>query len=208
MKDVDVKTMLKEIGAKPVPASVRKFYYCFGGLTFLTFCVQVLTGIILAMYYVPTPEGAYASIQFIMTDVNMGAVVRSIHRIASNLMVVFVLFHMLRVILTKSYKHPRQFNWVAGVCLLLLTLGFCFTGYMLIWDQVGYWAAVIGTQIAGSIPLLGGVLQEMAQGGSKVSGVTLSRFYALHIAGMPILAILFLTLHFIMIRKQGISRGL
>jgi len=200
--------MLRDVGAKPVPLSVRRFYYCFGGLTFLTFLVQVMTGIILAMYYVPTPEGAHASIQFIMTEVNLGAVIRSIHRMASNLMVIFVLLHMLRVILTKSYQHPRQLNWIAGVCLLVLTLGFCFTGYLLIWDQVGYWAAVIGTQIAGSIPFLGGFLQDLAQGGSKVSGFTLSRFYALHIAGLPILAILFLILHFLMIRKQGISRGL
>ncbi|WP_273484362.1 selenite/tellurite reduction operon b-type cytochrome ExtP [Desulforamulus ruminis] len=207
-RDVDVKTMLQEVAAHPVPEYARKFYYCFGGLTFLTFVIQVLTGILLAVYYKPTPEAAYESVKFITDEVALGAVVRSVHRICSNLMVVLVILHMLRVIYTGSYKRPRQFNWVVGVTLLLLTLGFCFTGYLLIWDQVGYWAAVIGTQIMGSVPVVGDTLLNLAQAGSKVSGYTLTRFYALHIVVLPVVTIVFLVIHFIMVRKQGISGGL
>lgn len=207
-KEVEVKDMLKEVAAHPVPKYARKFYYCFGGLTFFTFILQVLTGILLAVYYKPTPEAAYQSIQFIMNEVTMGAVVRTIHRICSNLMVVFVILHMLRVIYTGSYKPPRQFNWVVGATLLVLTLGFCFTGYLLIWDQVGYWAAVIGTQIVGAVPFIGEPLLEIAQAGSKVTGYTLTRFYAIHVVVLPVVTIGFLVAHFIMVRKQGISGGL
>lgn len=208
IRDVDVKTMLKEVAAHPVPQYARKFYYCFGGLTFFTFVIQVLTGILLAIYYKPTPEAAYQSVKFITDEVTMGAVVRSVHRICSNLMVVLVVLHMLRVIYTGSYKPPRQFNWVVGATLLLFTLGFCFTGYLLIWDQVGYWAAVIGTQIMGSVPFVGETLLNLAQAGSKVTGYTLTRFYALHVVVLPVATIIFLAVHFIMVRKQGISGGL
>lgn len=206
--EVEVKDMLKEVATHPVPKSARKFYYCFGGLTFFTFLLQVLTGIILAIYYKPTPEAAYQSVQFIMDEVALGAVIRTLHRVCSNLMVVLVILHMLRVIYTGSYRKPRQFNWVVGVTLFLLTLAFCFTGYLLIWDQMGYWGAVIGTKMVGIVPFIGDSLLNIAQGGTKVTGFTLTRFYAIHIVVLPIITVLFLVIHFIMVRKQGISGGL
>lgn len=207
-KEPDLKSILHEAADHPVPHHARSFLYCFGGLTFLTFLVQVVTGMLLAVYYRPAPEMAYQSVKFITEEVAMGSVIRSIHSICSNLMVVLVIIHMLRVIYTGSYKPPRQFNWVAGVLLLQLVLGFCFTGYLLVWDQVGYWAAVIGTQIMGSVPVIGDMLLNLAQAGSKVTGYTLTRFYALHIVVLPVSAILLMGFHFFMVRKQGISGGL
>jgi cytochrome b6 len=162
----------------------------------------------LAIYYKPTPEAAYQSVQFIMDEVALGAVIRTLHRVCSNLMVVLVILHMLRVIYTGSYRKPRQFNWVVGVTLFLLTLAFCFTGYLLIWDQMGYWGAVIGTKMVGIVPFIGDSLLNIAQGGTKVTGFTLTRFYAIHIVVLPIITVLFLVIHFIMVRKQGISGGL
>lgn len=201
----DVKSIWTEMATHPVPAHARNFMFCFGGLTFLTFVVQVLTGIMLAVYYRPTPEMAYQSVKFITEEVSMGAALRSVHNIAANLMVILVVIHMLRVIYTGSYKPPRQFNWLVGAALLVLVLGFCFTGYLLVWDQVGYWAAVIGTKIMGSVPLVGNKLLLLTQAGTKVTGYTLTRFYILHIVVFPVLAILLMVAHFYLVRKQGIS---
>ncbi|GFN22837.1 cytochrome b N-terminal domain-containing protein [Thermanaeromonas sp. C210] len=208
LKEPDLKSIWREVADHPVPFHARSFLYCFGGLTFLTFLVQTVTGIILAIYYRPTPEMAYQSVKFIMEEVPMGSVIRSVHNIGANLMVILVVIHMLRVIYTGSYKPPRQFNWVVGVSLLLLVLTFCFTGYLLVWDQVGYWAAIIGTKIMGSIPLLGDKLLVLTQGGTKVTGYTLTRFYALHVVVLPILTLILMGIHFFLVRKQGISGGL
>lgn len=198
----------REIAEHPVPRHARNFLYCFGGLTFLCFVVQVITGVLLAVYYRPTPEMAYRSVMFINEEVTMGAAVRSVHNIAANLMVVMVVLHMLRVIYTGSYKPPRQFNWVVGASLLLIVLGFCFTGYLLTWDQVGYWAAVIGARIMGSVPLVGDKLLLLTQAGTKVTGYTLTRFFALHVVVLPLLTVGLMAIHFFMVRKQGISGGL
>ena len=200
--------MFKELGSHPVPKHARNYMYCFGGITFLLFLIQVITGILLAIYYKPTPELAYESVIFIEQQVWMGAAIRSIHNVAANLMVITVLLHMFRVIYTGSYKPPRHMNWIIGVCLLIIVFAFCFTGYLLPWDQLGYWAAVIGTKIMGSIPWLGEKLLLLSQAGSKVTGYTLIRFYALHIVVLPVIAIVSMVIHFLMIRKQGISGGL
>lgn len=206
--ETDLRTIWKEIAAHPVPFHARNFMFCFGGLTLLTFVVQVFTGILLAVYYRPTPETAYQSVKFITDEVSMGAALRSVHSVAANLMVIMVILHMLRVVYTGSYKPPRQFNWVVGACLLVIVFGFCFTGYLLVWDQVGYWAAVIGTRIMGSVPLVGNTLLLLAQAGTKVTGYTLTRFYILHVVVFPLLTMALLAAHFYMVRKQGISGGL
>lgn len=207
-RELSLGTIWKEVAAHPVPRQVRNFMYCFGGMTFLLFLVQAVTGAILAIYYKPTPELAYQSVLFIENEVTMGAAIRSVHNISANLMVIMVVLHMLRVIFTGAYKPPRQFNWVAGVLLLMVVFAFCFTGYLLPWDQVGYWAAVIGAKILGSVPLIGPKLLLIAQAGTKVTGYTLMRFYILHICVLPILTIGLLIAHFYLVRKQGISGGL
>lgn len=204
-KEVELKSILQEIAEHPVPSHARNFIFCFGGITFLLFLVQVLTGILLAVYYKPTMEGAYQSVMFIINDVTMGKAIRSVHNISANLMLIMVVLHCLRVIFTGSYKPPRQFNWVVGVFLLLIVILFCFTGYLLPMDQVGYWGAIIGTKILGSIPIVGEKLLLLSQAGTKITDYTLIRFYIIHIVALPVVAIVLMVLHFLMIRKQGIS---
>jgi len=203
-----LKHIFQEIANHPVPKHARSIMFCFGGITFLLFLVQVVTGILLALYYKPNPELAYQSVLFITHEVTMGGVLRSVHNISANLMVIMVMLHFLRVIYTGSYKPPREYNWVVGVLLLIIVFGFCFTGYLLPWDQQGYWAAVIGAKIMGSVPVIGPKLLILTQAGTKVTEYTLLRFYILHVAVLPVLAIGLMAVHFLMVRKQGISGGL
>lgn len=202
-----ISKTFKQIAKHPVPSFINPFY-CFGGLTFLCFLLQVFTGIWLAFYYKPTPEEAYASIQFIMEEVRFGVVIRSIHHYSANLMILFLMIHMARVYFTGSFKKPRELNWITGVTLFLITLGFGFTGYSLPWDQISYWAAVVGTEIVSSIPVIGDNLLLMMRGALKVGDQTLLRFYVAHVIFFPLITIIGLVAHFIMVRIQGISRPL
>jgi menaquinol-cytochrome c reductase cytochrome b subunit len=192
---------------KPVPRWIN-YFYCFGGITFTLFLMLLLTGLLLSVNYTPTEAEAYRSIQRMYREVSLGALVRAAHHWAGNLMVVMVVLHMLRVFVTASYKNPRELHWVAGSLLLLLTLSFGFTGYLLPWDQKAYWATVIGTNMVGSVPLIGPFLGGLVRGGDEVSGLTLLRFYSLHVLWLPVMTGVFLWLHFHMIRRTGISGGL
>ncbi len=192
---------------RPVPGWIN-YFYCFGGITFSLFLILVLTGLLLSMHYSPAENDAYRSIGTIELRVPLGALLRGMHYWAGNLMVVMIVLHMLRVFITGSYKSPRELHWVAGSFLLLLTLGFGFTGYLLPWDQKAYWATVIGTNMVGSVPVLGPFLAGMLRGGSEVTGQTLLRFYGMHVLWLPAFTVLFLWLHFHMIRRTGISGGL
>lgn len=192
---------------KPVPGWIN-YFYCFGGITFTLFIMLLLTGLLLAVHYSPTESEAYQSIQRLQRDVSLGMLVRAAHHWAGNLMVVTVVFHMFRVFVTGSYKNPRELHWVAGSLLLLLTLSFGFTGYLLPWDQKAYWATVIGTNMVGSVPLIGPFLGGLVRGGVEVTGLTLLRFYSMHILWLPVLTCVFLWLHFHMIRRTGISGGM
>jgi quinol-cytochrome oxidoreductase complex cytochrome b subunit len=192
---------------RPVPGWIN-YFYCFGGITFTLFVVLVLTGLLLSMYYLPSEHEAFRSVERIQLTVPLGKVLRGVHYWAGNLMVVTIVLHMLRVFVTGAYKSPRELHWVAGSFLLLLTLGFGFTGYLLPWDQKAYWATVIGTNMLGSSPLIGHFLSGLLRGGTDVTGVTLLRFYSLHTLWLPGFTALFLWLHFHMIRRTGISGGL
>ena len=198
----------KKILSKPVPTFATRWWYCLGGITFTLFLVQGLTGIMLAFYYKPTPEEAYASIQFIENHVAFGASIRAIHHWAANGMVVMVVAHMLRVFITGAFKPPRELNWMSGVLLFILTLGFGFTGYLLPWDQRAFWATTVGSEIAGGIPVIGDLALVFLRGGWDVGAVTLSRFFAVHVLVLPIATLAFLGAHFIMIRRQGIAHPL
>jgi quinol-cytochrome oxidoreductase complex cytochrome b subunit len=192
---------------KPVPGWIN-YFYCFGGVTFTLFIMQILTGLLLSVHYIPSEAEAYSSIQRLHLHVPLGHLLRSLHHWAANLMVVMVTLHMLRVFITGSYKNPRELNWVAGAVLLLMTLGFGFTGYLLPWDQKAYWATVIGTNMLGSIPLIGPALASFVRGGSEVTGQTLLRFYSMHVLWFPIVTVLFLWIHFHILRRLGISGGM
>lgn len=192
---------------KPVPNWIS-YFYCFGGITFTLFIVLILTGLLLSVHYTPSEKEAYASIQRLHREIPLGALLRSAHHWAGNLMVVTIFLHMLRVFITGSYKNPRELHWVAGSFLLALTLSFGFTGYLLPWDQKAYWATVVGTNMAGSIPVAGQALAGFIRGGADVTGKTLLRFYSMHVLWLPSLSALFLWLHFHMIRRTGISGGM
>jgi hypothetical protein len=199
---------IREILAKPVHMFSTRWWYCLGGITFVLFMIQAVTGILLAFYYKPTPDEAYASIQFIETQVRFGSAIRSIHHWSANAMVIMVVAHLLRVFITGAFKPPRELNWVSGILLFIVTLGFGFTGYLLPWDQRAFWATTVGSEIAGGIPWIGDLTLVFLRGGWDVGAVTLSRFYAIHVLVLPVVIILLLGVHFLMVRRQGIARPL
>ncbi|MGD2205402.1 MAG: cytochrome b N-terminal domain-containing protein [Anaerolineae bacterium] len=201
----DVRVPLQVFLKKPVPKHAIKWYFCLGGITFTLFVIQGVTGILLSLYYKPTPQEAYDSILFIMNNVRFGWLVRSIHSWSASLMIAACVAHMLRVYITGSYKKPRELNWVAGVVLLLLTLAFGFTGYLLPWDQKALWGSTVGSEILGVVPWIGDELLALLRGGPDITGMTLTRFYGGHMLVLPVLTFLFLAIHFIIIRRQGIS---
>lgn len=186
-----------------VPRTAHTYY--LGGITLFFFVVQAITGILLALYYHPTPESAYDSILFIMNAVNFGWLVRSIHAWGANLMIVFCVLHLLRVAIQGAYRAPREMTWLVGVGLLLLTLGFGFTGYLLPWDERAFWATTVGTQIAGAVPFIGNSIQEFLRGGPDLSALTLSRFFDVHVLVLPVLLAGALGLHLLFIHQQGLA---
>jgi len=199
---------LKPIISKPVPDWQRRWWYCLGGLTFTLFLIQGITGIMLAFYYKPTPTEAYASIMFIENEVLLGSAFRMIHHWCANGMIVMAFAHMLRVFIMGAYKPPRELNWVSGSLLLVMTLAFGFTGYLLPWDQRAYWATTVGTEIGGSIPIIGELVLVFLRGGWNITSLTLSRFFAGHILILPLVTVTSMVLHFLMIRKQGVMKPL
>ncbi len=203
-----VSEPLSKILKKPVPKFALHWWYCLGGITAFLFVVQGLTGIMLAFYYKPTAAEAYASIQFIENEVRFGSAIRMIHHWAANGMIVMCIAHMLRVFIMGAYKRPRELNWVSGVLLLILTLAFGFTGYLLPWDQRAFWATTVGTQIAGAVPAIGNLALVYLRVGWNVGEATLGRFYALHIIVIPLITVAFMLLHFMMIRKLGVKKPL
>jgi quinol-cytochrome oxidoreductase complex cytochrome b subunit len=201
----DIRIPLHAFLKKPVPKHAIRWYFCLGGITFALFLIQGVTGILLSLYYKPTPNEAYDSILFIMNNVRFGWLIRSIHSWSASGMILMCLAHMMRVYITGAYKRPRELNWVAGVFLLLLTLAFGFTGYLLPWDQKALWGSTVGSEILGVIPLVGNALLGLLRGGAEITGLTLTRFYGIHMLVLPVLAFVFLAAHFVIIRRQGIS---
>jgi menaquinol-cytochrome c reductase cytochrome b subunit len=197
----------KDILDKPIPKGLN-LTYCFGGITFFLFVMLAVTGYFMTLYYVPSPEQAYDAVDYLTFEVPMGQIVRGVHHWSANLMIVTIFLHMIRVFIYGAYKKPREINWITGVVLFCLVLGFGFTGYLLPWDQKAYWATKVGTSIMGTVPVLGDYSLKLMRGGSELGALTLTRFYALHVAFLPIATVIFLIGHFVMIRKQGISSPL
>ena len=201
---LEVQAIADDITSKYVPPHVNIFY-CLGGITLTCFIVQVATGFAMTFYYRPTVTEAFASVQYIMTEVNFGWLIRSVHRWSASMMVLNMILHVCRVYLTGGFKKPRELTWVTGVALASVTVSFGVTGYSLPWDQVGYWACKIVTGVPDAIPVVGGLLVEVLRGGVSVGQGTLTRFYSAHTFVLPVVAIVLMLTHFVMIRKQGIS---
>jgi quinol-cytochrome oxidoreductase complex cytochrome b subunit len=182
-----------------------KWSYSFGLgiISTILFALLAVTGLLLMVYYVPSVESAYDTMKEIQFSVPLGQFTRNMHRWAAHGMVLMVVLHMIRVFYTGAYLPPREFNWVIGVILLLLTLGASFTGYLLPWDQLSYWAITVGTNIAGYAPVAGPLIQEFLLGGIEIGQSTLIRFYTLHIAFLPLLITLLVSAHIWRVRKDG-----
>jgi len=166
---------------------------------------QIFTGILLTIYYVPTPDHAYDSVQYITTQVPAGWLIRGLHHWGASAMVILVILHMLRVIFYGSYKFPREITWFSGVFLLLIVIGFGFTGYLLPWDQRAFWATTVGTRIVGTVPLIGDSLLRIVRGGEELTAVTLARFFGIHIWVLPVILLLLTGIHIYLVIKIGIS---
>ena len=179
-----------------------RYTWCMGGLTFFLFLVETITGLLLMFYYRPTAEYAYHDIVYLRADVALGTM-REIHRWGAHAMVITIWLHMMRVFLTGAYKPPREFNWGVGVVLLVLTLLLSFTGYLLPWDQLALWAITVGTNMVGSAPVLGDSVVFVMRGGFEVGPNALIRFYTLHVIGLPLVAAIFMAVHFWRIRRDG-----
>jgi cytochrome b6 len=201
---LEIQAIADDITSKYVPPHVNIFY-CLGGITLTCFIVQVATGFAMTFYYRPTVTEAFASVEYIMTEVNFGWLIRLVHRWSASMMVLNMILHVCRVYLTGGFKKPRELTWVTGVLLASVTVSFGVTGYSLPWDQVGYWACKIVTGVPDAIPIVGGLIVQVLRGGVSVGQSTLTRFYSAHTFVLPVVAAVLMLTHFVMIRKQGIS---
>lgn len=178
---------------------------CLGGIAFVLYLILAATGVLLLMYYRPTTAEAYGSVVQITNQVPYGWLVRGMHHWGANLMIVAVFLHMMRVFFTAAYRPPRDVTWVNGMLLLVFTLAFGFSGYLLPWNQVSYWATTVGTDSMSAVPVVGDALKYFVRGGNVVGQLALTRTFAFHVVILPALMLLFLVLHFLMIRRQGIA---
>jgi quinol-cytochrome oxidoreductase complex cytochrome b subunit len=196
---------LRELTNEPVPNHLKHWWFCLGGTPLYLFLVQVATGILLAFYYQPAPQTAYASVRYITEEAAFGWYVRSVHKWAATLMIAAVVLHQMRVFFTGAYRKPREINWIVGMCLLMCTLTLGFTGYSLVYEQLSYWGATVGANIAESVPLIGGFTKRILLGGEAYNDRTLSRFFMLHAAVLPAITIGLLAVHITIIRLQGVT---
>ena len=197
--------LLRPLAKKTVPLHRLSYWYFLGGITLFLFFLQVATGILLLLYYRPTANDAFESVQYIMTQVQFGWLIRSIHSWAANLMIFTAFAHMFSVFFLGAWRKPRELTWLTGMVLLFLAMGFGFSGYLLPWNTLAFFATKVGTDITGQIPLVGHRMMIFLRGGEDVTGATLTRFFAIHVAVLPMLTTAFLLMHLLLIQKQGIS---
>jgi len=202
---LSLSSLVGFLSHKTVPVHRYTAFYYLGGMTLFFFGVQVVTGILLMLYYRPSAEEAFESVEFIMTTVPFGWLVRSIHSWSANLMVFFAFAHLASAYFMKAYRKPRELTWMSGCVLLFLSLGFGFSGYLLPWNQLAFFATKVGTDIAGSVPIVGEWVLRFLRGGERVSGGTLSRFYGWHVAILPALTATLLGLHLLLVQVLGMS---
>ena len=200
---LSISTIARTAQKKEVPLHRQSLWYYFGGMTLFLFVVQVVTGILLLLYYRPSAENAFESVQFIMTEVKFGWLIRSIHSWSANLMILTLFIHMFSVYFMRAYNRPRELTWVTGVVLLFLSVGFGFSGYLLPWNEVSFFATKVGTDIAGDIPVVGKTMLRFLRGGDEVTGATLTRFFGFHVAVLPALATVFIGAHVLLVQLHG-----
>ena len=190
---------------KVVPVHRHTVWYYWGGMTLFLFGIQVCTGILLLLYYRASADEAYESVRFLMTDVSFGWLIRSIHSWSANLMIGAALVHMFSVFLLKAYRAPREMTWLSGALLLGLSFAFGFSGYLLPWNQLAFFATKVGTDIAGALPVAGPFMLRFLRGGDQITGGTLTRFFGFHVAILPAMATLFVGLHVYLVQRHGMS---
>jgi cytochrome b6 len=202
---VGLKDLEKLARKKEIPVHRHGIWYYLGGMTLFLFIVQVTTGILLLLYYRPSADEAFESVQFLMAEVQFGWLVRSIHSWAANLMILTLFVHLFSVLLLKAYRPPREITWFSGMALLGLALGFGFTGYLLPWNELAYFATKVGTEITSAVPGIGQFAGRLLRGGDEVTGATLTRFYGIHVAILPATAVALLGLHLYLVQRHGMS---
>jgi quinol-cytochrome oxidoreductase complex cytochrome b subunit len=204
---LDERLGLEAIYGATIDRKVPKvnWWFTLGSASLFLFVMQGVTGIFLTMYYVPDPQKAYDSIEYIMNGLAFGWLIRGIHHWGASLMVLVVFLHMLRTFFYGAYKYPREMTWITGTLLLLLTLGMGFTGYLLPWNQRAYWATTVGTAIAGSVPFVGDFVLKVMRGGPDLSALTLTRFFSAHIWMLPAALAGLIGVHMYLIIRLGIS---
>ena len=198
-----LKTIYETVLDRKVPRV--NWWFTLGSASLFLGVMQGITGIFLTMYYVPSPDKAYDSIQYIMNGVAFGWLIRGIHHWGASLLVVVLFIHMLRTFFYGAYKYPREMTWLTGTFLFLLTLGMGFTGYLLPWNQRAYWATTVGTEIGGVVPFIGDFILKVLRGGADISAVTLARFFSAHIWMFPAIIVCLVSVHMYLIIRLGIS---
>ena len=190
---------------KRVPVHSREIFYFLGGMALFLFGIQVITGILLSLYYKPSPDQAYESVRAIVTEIDFGWLFRSIHSWSANLLIGVLFLHILTTYMMRAYRRPRELTWLSGIALLGVFMTFGFSGYLLPWNQLAYFATSVGTAIAENVPVIGKYLLLLARGGENVTGDTLARFYALHVVILPLTALALIGGHLYLVQKHEIS---
>jgi len=198
-----ITPLVEFLKQKEVPVHRNSVWYYMGGVALFLFIIQVFTGILLLLYYQPGVDSAYESVRFITTKVSFGWLFRSIHSWSANLMVFVLFIHMFSTFFSRAYRKPRELTWVTGFISLTLAMGFGFSGYLLPWNELAFFATKVGTDIVGAIPLIGESAKIVLRGGEDVTGATLTRFYGIHVAVLPLLMTIFIALHLLFIQRQG-----
>jgi quinol-cytochrome oxidoreductase complex cytochrome b subunit len=200
--------LVEYMGKKYVPVNRHSIWYYFGGVSLFLFIIQVVTGILLLLYYKSGEQLAFESIQFIMAKVQFGWLIRSLHSWTANLFILTAMIHMFSVYFGKAYRKPREITWITGMVMFFLALGFGFSGYLLPWNELAFFATKVGTDIAGAVPIVGKPMMVFLRGGEDVTGATLSRFFGFHVAVLPGLFTVFLGIHLLLVQRQGMSEPL
>jgi ubiquinol-cytochrome c reductase cytochrome b subunit len=201
---LNVEAIWRALFIRKIPFGVN-LLYTLGFVSLALFLVQVLTGTVLALYYSPSPDHAYDSVEYLMTQVPFGPLIRGIHHWGASAMIAVVVLHLLVTFVMGAYKYPREVTWWVGIVLLALTFAFGFTGYLLPWDEKAYWATTVGTNMAGTVPGIGGFVEGVLRGGSQLGALTLSRFFAFHVLVLPMAFVTFVALHLFLVVWQGVS---
>lgn len=196
---------LIEVTNEPIPNHMKRWWWCLGGTPAYLFVVQIVTGILLAFYYQPSPSTAYESVRYVTDEVHYGWFFRSLHKWAATLMIATMILHQIRVFFTGAYRKPREINWMIGMMILVCTLMIGFTGYSLVYEQLSYWGATVAANITDLIPFVGGTIKRLLLGGEAYNDKTLPRFYVLHAAVLPVTLIVLLMFHVALIRLHGVT---